>query len=65
MNCGVVVSDMSDRIKTLVEEVNRLNHALEMNIKVGEKPPGESQVAIIKARIAALEREIAKANKEN
>lgn len=36
-----------------------------MNIKVGEKPPGESQVAIIKARIAALEREIAKASKEN
>jgi hypothetical protein len=57
------VSDIFGRINDLAEEVARLERALEMNIKVGDKPPGESQAAIIKARIAELKREIASLEK--
>jgi hypothetical protein len=57
MNCGTVVADVSDRTRALLE-LARLEHALEMNIKIGDGPPGKSQAAVIKARIAELRQEI-------
>lgn len=50
--------DTVDLTKALSDEVARLERVLAMNIKVGDKPPGESQITIIKAQIASLKREI-------
>jgi len=54
------MTDIVDHAKVLVEEMDRLERALNMNVRVGDKPPGQSQVANIKTRIAVIKREIAK-----
>ena len=56
------MADTIDLTKALSDEVDRLERVLAMNIKVGDRPPGESQIAIIKAQIALIKGEIKQAN---
>jgi ferredoxin-NADP reductase len=45
-------------VDALKEEVARLEKVLAVDIKVGDKPPGETQIERIKALISDLKREI-------
>lgn len=56
------MAETVDLTVALSNEVSRLERVLAMNMKVGDNPPGESQLSIIKEQIVLLKDEIEQGN---